>query len=390
MRNKLMKTPIFLIVAFLVLIILSQCNSKSDIKTMNTIQKTINNLNNIALLSPSPGSLMATTNEMLFFHFNTNVRINPNESIKIYNQDNTLFEEVLLNSNSLIDVKPNRIIVKPSKKFLLGNAYYIKFSNTVFSDNSTVIDDKGWSFTCGIEHEEAEFYSEFINDSFRLLISVPESYSKNKQKKYKVAYITDGGFFNYSQYNEIATAYTNNEIEELITVGITYPKNYTINDIRNFRRRDLAGNPQMLLSFLKTTIIPYIDNNYRTQKDSNVLIGNSGGGLFVSYVLTTYREDQDFPFKYLFSVAQLYDFFKEESEMAANISDLPLNFFLGIGSMDTPNRIVAFNSLKDNLINRNYKSFNFKYKIYEGMPHGEISGNAAFKDAFKFFLKNNE
>ena len=339
---------------------------------------------NIFLLTPSPKTLHAVTDEIFMIHFRQDVRMDPNESIYIYNANGTLFEEIKLNSGNVIDAQSRRIIFETTRDLEVDSSYYINFSDKVFSDRTCIVDDSTWRFTCGQKLREMQVYFPVVNDSIRLLIGLPENYSTDTGTFYPVAYITDGGFFNYGQYSAIADAGASGETKDYITVGIGYPEKYTIKEVRQLRRRDLVISAQNMLNFINESIIPYIDSHYRTWPDVNTIIGNSMGGYFAAYVLTSYRENNDFKFKNIYAVAQLDAFTGRESEMAAEISDLPVNFYLAVGASDNPSMIGAYNTLKDSLISRRYPSFGFEYKMYEGMPHGEVSATAAFYDAFRF------
>ncbi len=341
-----------------------------------------NKLENIASLIPAPDCLMAVTDELFMINFKKGVTVNSDESIYIFNEDGSVFEQIKLDVDTLVDSSPTRIIFDPKNDLEVGKTYYVNFSPNAFSDGTSITDHSTWSFTCGQKLQEVEMFSTGINENYRLLIGLPKNYDKNGNRTYPVIYITDGGFFNHNQYGEIADATAKGDIVDMITVGITYPDHYKINDIRKFRRRDLAfGN---LYGFLKDTIIPYINSEYETEIGNNTLIGNSMGGLFAARTLTRYRENSGFPFKNIFSVAQLMDLTEQEAEMANEITDLPVNFFLGVGGADSEVGIKAYHTLVKNLSSRNYPSFKFRHKIYEGLPHGEVSSTVAFKEAFKW------
>ena len=173
-------------------------------------------MDNIFLLTPSPGCTKAVTDELFMIHFKNGVTANTSSSITIFNEDGSVFEEVKLNSPSIIAVQSQRIIFDPVKDMVPGNKYYVNF-----------------------------------------------------------------------------------------------------------------------------------------------------------------------PFNDIYSVAQILNFQPFEANMAAEISDLPVNYYLAIGGDDSQNRIDAYNSLKDSLLSRNYPSFRFEYRLYEGLPHGEVSATAAFHDAFR-------
>jgi len=340
-------------------------------------------MDNIFMLTPSPNTLKAVSNELFMIHFRNNVTTDTSGVITIYNENGTVFEEVKLNSKKIIDVQSRRIIFDASNDFVVDSNYYINFSSDVFSDSTSIVDDTIWAFTCGLQLKEVLLYSPAIKDSFRLMIGLPEDYSVNTDSTYLVAYITDGGFFCHGQHSAIANGGALNETADYITVGIAYPKKYTINDVRGFRGRDLRSSPDNLLNFINDSIIPYIDLNYRTKPGENTLIGNSHGGRFAVHVLTSYRENNNFQFKNIFAVAHIDAFTTRVNNLASVISDLPVNFYNAIGGADNSDRIWGYNHLNNNLISRQYPSFGFEFKIYEGLPHGEVSATAAFYDAFR-------
>ncbi len=343
-------------------------------------------IENIALFTPSPGCTKAVSNELFFIHFKSDAEINPEEAITIFNEDGSVFEEIKLDGDCMLEKKSTRVIFNPKKDLEIGKKYYVNFSSNAFSDSSCVVSKTGWSFTCGQKLREVEKYCSGIEGNFRLLIGLPESYEQNTDKKYPVVYITDGGFFNHNQYGELADAAAKGKIADLITVGITYPEEYIISDIRKFRGRDLARYPDVLFNFLNDNIIPFINSEYRTQVDNNTLIGNSLGGMFTSGTLLRYRENSGFPFKNQFAVAQIADYVEAEQALADAVSDLPLNFYLGIGGADRPEWVQSYHTLISNLESRNYPSFQFKHKVYEGLPHGEVSSTPSFKDAFEWIF----
>lgn len=344
------------------------------------------NIANIFLLTPSSFSEKAVSNELFMIHFKVGVSMDTSKYITIYNENGTVFENIALNSSNVIDASPNRIIFNADADFILGNSYYVQFATDVFSDGTSIDDNTTWTFTCGQQLTEIIKHSEQTGDNHRLLIALPESYNKTNDKNYPVVYITDGGFLNHGQYNEIADGAAKGEIDEYILVGLGYPKSKALSDVRKLRIRDLSSEPNKFLTFLKEDVITYMDKNYKTLPGENTLIGNSLGGKFTTYTLISYRDGENFPFKNIYSVAQIVDFLDLESNMANEIDNLPVNFYLAIGGEDNADRIIAYNNLKDRLKSRNYPSFKFKYKLYEGMPHGEVSSTAAFHDAFRTLI----
>jgi predicted alpha/beta superfamily hydrolase len=172
----------------------------------------------------------------------------------------------------------------------------------------------------------------------------------------------------------------------VIVVGLAYPKDNTINDVRANRGRDLMKKPGNFLDFIQNEVIPYIDSAYRTDPSNRTLMGNSAGGYFSVWTLLQYRENKDFPFSNLIAVAPPPYYLPLEDEQAAAISDLPLNVFLAVGMADKEAFISGVQQLVKRLENHAYPGLNLEYRFLEGLPHGEVSSSPAFKEALELFL----
>ena len=135
--------------------------------------------------------------------------------------------------------------------------------------------------------------SNILAENRQLNIYLPNSYSKNKDKKYPVIYLLDGsmdedflhivGLVQFGSFSWIKM------LPESIVVGIANVD----------RRRDLtfatqverdktdfptAGHSDKFINFIQNELQPFIKENYQTN-DSKTIIGQSLGGLLASQIL---------------------------------------------------------------------------------------------------------
>jgi predicted alpha/beta superfamily hydrolase len=344
----------------------------------------ISNTGGIAMLCPENHAIEVTTDELIKIYFKEPPVYDPDGYITIYNQDGTVFEKINLSSAQMIDQKSTRIMFDPENDFEIGETYYIVFDEKPFGENNAIVHPTDWTFTVGVQLIEKNM--SYGDTDFRLLIRLPKGYDPQGPEKYPVIYLTDGGFFNSSQYAKIGQAAVEGRIQEVIVVGLAYPEDNTIDDVRANRVRDLMKRPGDFLDFIQDEVIPYIDGAYRTDPSNRTLMGNSAGGYFAVWTLLQYRESKNFPFTNVISVAPPRLLSMMEDEQAAAISDLPLNVFLAVGLEDKEERVWGVQQLIDRLESRSYPGLNLEYRFLEGLPHGEVSSSPAFKEALELFL----
>jgi len=137
----------------------------------------------------------------------------------------------------------------------------------------------------------------------RAYICLPESYDKNKDKRYPVMYMFDGHnvFFDedatYGKSWGMAK-YMKVSKKELIIVGVECnhegnrrlveyaPFTYT-----NSEHGHIKGKGSILMNWMVGILKPYIDTNYRTLPDrkNTIIAGSSMGGLIAMYGVTVYN-----------------------------------------------------------------------------------------------------
>jgi len=349
----------------------------------------VSSQNAILLLTPGNGTMNVTTDELIMIHTTKEAAFDSTGQLTILQSNSTVFESISFNSNKIIDLNSTRIIIDPQHDFQIGEQYSIQFKSNSSAGCVSITDSSDWHFRVGTKLEETILYSKNTKTDYRLLIMLPNGYRKETNQKYPVIYITDGGLFNRNQYAQIADAVSLKIIPEVIVVGIGYPRQYGIKDIRQFRDRDMCRDSNThFAEFINDELIPNINKQYRTKPSTNTLMGNSCGGIFTTSMFFRYKPNQTNSFKNFIAVAQILNFQAEFNEFKQRITELPVNFYLSIGDQDLPNRIEAFNTLVKRLEGCTYPGFRFEHRIIEGAPHGEVSSTPSFKEALRLFLGN--
>lgn len=219
---------------------------------------------------------------------------------------------------------------------------------------------------------EQNIYSESVNDTFRILVSLPDNYSLSEQK-YPVLYVLDGDIAfgmaaSIARYLQIG-----DNIPELIIVGIGYgsiDKSAGEKRKRDYRPTS-ANGAENFLSFLEEELIPHIDSNYRTVPGDRTINGYSIGGLFGLYSLFTKPEIFS---RYILGSPSLswdeYSIFKYEENSPDKILDKKINIFISVGSEEPDEKY--FNPI-DNLVTqmqeRKYSGVKLEAKVFDGSTH---------------------
>lgn len=136
--------------------------------------------------------------------------------------------------------------------------------------------------------------SESVQDGFLIKVAFPRDYYETSAR-YPVLYVTDAETnFGALQY-VVQRLAKDRLIPELIVVGVAYDTSY--DDFYRLRARDLRpslpedprldlggrpdeGKGQQFAEFLRSELIPEIDQTYRTLPGDRAYYGHSYGGLF--------------------------------------------------------------------------------------------------------------
>jgi predicted alpha/beta superfamily hydrolase len=195
---------------------------------------------------------------------------------------------------------------------------------------------------------------------YDIQIGLPEFYY-SKRHAYPVVYLLDSSinFMVIAQYSRILTA--SNLLPKVIIVGI---------DTSSYRDRDLDPDNQEgagdFLAFMQDDLIPYIDDNYRTEPTDRTLAGGSLGGQFTLYAL--FHAPETFN-RFIATTPALNRndlVFEYEEEFASAHSDLPVKLFMSVGELESA---VSITELYEKLEGRNYDGLDMNMNITEDAGH---------------------
>lgn len=205
--------------------------------------------------------------------------------------------------------------------------------------------------------EKITIKSEILDQEREILIKLPENY-ENADLRFPVHYVLDGEiiFYSYSSIVEIKSS--NEEMPEVITVGIT-----NIN-----RGQDLnpKANGVKFLEFISKELIPFIDDKYRTNKH-RLLSGYSMAGNYVVYAFFNEHEYFD---SFLSGSPYRLDLYNQNyiDSLYKNIKT-EKRLYTSFGNKDRSDQLEFFNVFCQQLDEKNKDFVDFKYEITENRDH---------------------
>ncbi len=227
---------------------------------------------------------------------------------------------------------------------------------------------------------------------YQLYISLPSNYNPSDTIHYPVLYILDA---NYS-YPLISSLHnlldSSQEIEKIIIVAIgdkdqsnatwipSRMSDYTpsndpnvdaeiANGLNISKSEVKTGGAKEFLATIRTNIIPFINNNYKTKNDYGIL-GHSVGGLFAGYCLIN---TPDLFKRYgINSPSFLWnnqEILSNQKRFITKNAELDAKVFISFGSLEPEIMFPSINSFINTLKERNYKGLTLTTQIFENETH---------------------
>jgi hypothetical protein len=215
---------------------------------------------------------------------------------------------------------------------------------------------------------------------YQLHIQLPGGYA-NSNKIYPVVYLMDSQWdfpLLAALYGE---QYYDGFIPQMIIVGVTWGGTNPNPDslrARDYTPTNVKGTPQSggadkFLSFMKEELFPFIEKNYRADKNDRTLVGCSLGGLFTMYALFTHSEM--FQRYVAASPAFMWDnnvLYQYEKKYAANKSNPAAKLFMCVGGVERS--VPAYQKLTKFLQDRHYNSLQIQSLVLENTGHSGTKG----------------
>jgi len=215
---------------------------------------------------------------------------------------------------------------------------------------------------------------------YTLQISLPSGYATS-DKKFPVVYLMDSQWdfpLLSALYGE---QYYDGFIPAAIIVGVTWggekpnpdslrARDYTPTKV-NFTPQ--SGGAPKFLSFMKNELFPYIESNYKADKNDRALVGCSLGGLFTLFALFT--EPGLFQRYVAASPAFGWDrevIYQFEKSYAEKNPIAPARLYMIMGGVERG--VPGFDKLVSYLNERHYKNIDIKTRVLENTGHSGTKG----------------
>jgi predicted alpha/beta superfamily hydrolase len=179
---------------------------------------------------------------------------------------------------------------------------------SIVHDTTIIVNIAGWKddYPATPKKHTASANVHIISEKFdmpqlgrqrRIWVYLPADYATS-HKKYPVIYMHDG----QNLFDELTSGYGEWGVDELldkmpvkdqcIIVGIDHGGDYRITEYDPYDSKYGKGRGNDYVDFLAKTLKPYIDKNYRTQKDAGhtTVAGSSMGGLISAYAIFKYPD----------------------------------------------------------------------------------------------------
>lgn len=224
--------------------------------------------------------------------------------------------------------------------------------------------------------------------NYQVYVALPPSYEEQPQRAYPVLYVTDAHYA-FPLIRQFARR-MNLEgpvIQEHILVGLSYAegdsgpvsrtRDYTPS-AREGRPAGAEGGGPPYQTYLKSEVLPFIEQRFRADPQQRIMLGHSFGGLLGAQIM--FSEPELFSAYVLGSPSLWFDnkrMFDVEARYAADHTDLKASVFMYVGEGEHPaptnsNRydMVADNRLfEQRLRSRSYPGLTLRSIVVDGEDH---------------------
>jgi predicted alpha/beta superfamily hydrolase len=227
-------------------------------------------------------------------------------------------------------------------------------------------------------------WSNWVNDNFKIFISLPEDYDPSREPKYPVVYFLDGGGGSF--HTIMAELMQAQLIPDVITIGIGYPST-------SQRDRDYTYGFMNFYQFMKQELIPQMDEEFNIDPMNRTLFGHSYGGICALFTMFQYNDYNDILFHNIIAASpsiwwpddQLA--YTRESSLYTQTSVLPVNLYMTVGSFEGF-MVTDMERMQQVLESRNYEYFNASYHVNQGKDH-TTNKEQTFRDGIPWVLRQD-
>jgi hypothetical protein len=230
------------------------------------------------------------------------------------------------------------------------------------------------------EPRAIQIESKVMGETRNILVRTPPSYAVGK-RAYPVLYMTDGDRQIGHTSAVVDFLAREGRMPEVIVVGISNTdrtRDLTPTKIERMAGGNGQGFPvptsggaDRFLDFISTEVIPYVEENFRTQP-YRVFAGHSFGGLFAMHTFFT----RPTLFNGVIAVSPTLTWddryvYKRASEWVKNASDRPVSLVMSVGN-EGAELDREFDALQSLLTKKGPKSLTFEAVRFGDEDHGSV------------------
>lgn len=134
--------------------------------------------------------------------------------------------------------------------------------------------------------KEFKLVAESNGATYKIKVALPNTFNSSTGK-YATLYVLDGEEDFAFVANKCSEITEQKGTTNVLVVGIGYGRNRSI-DYTPTRMSSVTGSTPQFLNFIKTQLVPYMEQQYRadTARSSRIILGHSYGGLFGAYAFS--------------------------------------------------------------------------------------------------------
>lgn len=298
-------------------------------------------------------------------------------NLYLCNSNAQTIETIPLTSGQVTHAENNTLIIRPQYDYYYHWTYSVKIDSGAFGEGYPGIhNDASWNFTPSFYLQEL-MHSTIANYTYKIFISLPEDYKKDRAEAYPAVYFTDGNSVNL--YSLVNQNYAEGKTPAAVCVGIGY-----LSDQTEHRMYDMAASycpgQTNFLGFIKDELIPYVESQYHIDPKNRTYFGSSIGGSFGFYMFCHYENEVNRLFhNYICADPALWDANcqgRSLPEMEANMSEaidsLGVNLFITAAEREGNRPFVepVMNTLQE----RSYNDFGLTTWVIPNSTHNSTGG----------------
>ncbi|KTF18824.1 alpha/beta hydrolase [Pseudoalteromonas sp. 10-33] len=215
--------------------------------------------------------------------------------------------------------------------------------------------------------------------AYPVYIQLPKSYKNKLNKTYPVIYLTDAPYTFPIVAGATRFPMNTGKMQQAIIVAIGYEKgsigsasrirDYTPTFAKDWKKQ--TGNAQGHIQFIKNTVFPYIEQNYRASHTHKTYIGNSLGGLLGATILFT---EPDLFSHYIIGSPSVWFDSNAVLALQVNKPKVPIKVYISVGAKETPafegqNMVEGAKQLVQKINALNSNNIQLKSVVIEGASH---------------------